>query len=114
MLAYNFANRPKHGSRSRAINFNDKATQAPITPIFIIFASKVFPAGTVVNAKAEPTMQMKTREINATSLEKARALFESKAINRIEIGTVQGLYNIHAAHFGGLYVTHRLWNCMRY
>lgn len=46
---------------------------------------------------------MKTQEIDAASLEKARALFESGAIDRIEIGTVQGLCDIHAALFGGLY-----------
>ena len=46
---------------------------------------------------------MKTQEINAASLEKARALFESGAIDRIEIGTVRGLCDIHAALFGGLY-----------
>ncbi len=46
---------------------------------------------------------MKTQEIDAASLEKARALFESGAIDRIEIGTVRGLCNIHAALFGGLY-----------
>lgn len=46
---------------------------------------------------------MKTQEIDAASLEKARALFENGAIDRIEIGTVQGLCDIHAALFGGLY-----------
>ncbi len=46
---------------------------------------------------------MKTQEIDATSLEKARALFENGAIDRIEIGTVRGLCDIHAALFGGLY-----------
>ncbi|MDE5708624.1 MAG: Fic family protein [Alistipes sp.] len=46
---------------------------------------------------------MKTQEIDAASLEKARALFESGAIDRIEIGTVRGLCDIHAALFGGLY-----------
>lgn len=47
--------------------------------------------------------KMKTHEIDAASLEKARALFESGAIDRIEIGTVRGLCDIHAALFGGLY-----------
>lgn len=47
--------------------------------------------------------KMKTQEIDATSLEKARTLFESGAIDRIEIGTVRGLCDIHAALFGGLY-----------
>lgn len=46
---------------------------------------------------------MKTQEIDAASLEKARDLFESGAIDRIEIGTVRGLCDIHAALFGGLY-----------
>ena len=46
---------------------------------------------------------MKTQEIDAASLEKARTLFESGAIDRIEIGTVRGLCDIHAALFGGLY-----------
>ena len=46
---------------------------------------------------------MKTQEIDAASLEKARALFESGAIDRIEIGTVRGLCDIHAALFGRLY-----------
>ncbi len=45
----------------------------------------------------------KTEQIDAASLEKARALFESGAIDRIEIGTVRGLCDIHAALFGGLY-----------
>lgn len=47
--------------------------------------------------------KMKTQEIDAASLEKARALFENGAIDRIEIGTVRGLCDIHAALFGGLY-----------
>ena len=46
---------------------------------------------------------MKTQEIDAASLEKARTLFESGAIDRIEIGTMRGLCDIHAALFGGLY-----------
>ena len=47
--------------------------------------------------------KMKTQEIDAASLEKARALFERGAIDRIEIGTVRGLCDIHTALFGGLY-----------
>lgn len=47
--------------------------------------------------------KMKTQEIDAASLEKAHALFESGAIDRIEIGTVRGLCDIHAALFNGLY-----------
>lgn len=46
---------------------------------------------------------MKTQEIDAASLEKACTLFESGAIDRIEIGTARGLCDIHAALFGGLY-----------
>ena len=37
------------------------------------------------------------------SLEKAWALFESGEIDRIEVGTVKGLCDIHVCLFGGLY-----------
>lgn len=45
----------------------------------------------------------KTDNIDAQSLEKAHALFESGDINRIEVGTVKGLQEIHRYLFGGLY-----------
>ena len=37
------------------------------------------------------------------SLEKAYELYESKAINNIEIGTIKGLQDIHRYIFGGLF-----------
>lgn len=48
-------------------------------------------------------MGKKTDQIDARSLEQARALFESSDIDRIEVGTVAGLCAIHTALFGGLY-----------
>lgn len=45
----------------------------------------------------------KTNNIDARSLEKAHALFESGDIDRIEVGTVKGLQDIHRYLFGGLY-----------
>ena len=45
----------------------------------------------------------KTDKIDAQSLNKAHALFESGVIDRIEVGTVKGLCDIHRYLFGGLY-----------
>lgn len=46
---------------------------------------------------------MNTNEIDRLSLEKAQYLYASGDINRIEVGTVKGLCDIHAYLFGGLY-----------
>ncbi len=46
---------------------------------------------------------MTEQEIDKKSLEKAVALFETGAINDIEVGTVKGLYDIHLVLFEGLY-----------
>lgn len=46
---------------------------------------------------------MNTNEIDKLSLEKAQALFASGDIDRIEVGTVRGLCEIHRRLFGGLY-----------
>ena len=46
---------------------------------------------------------MNTNEIDAKSLEKAKHLFESGNIDRIEVGTTKGLQKIHKALFDGLY-----------
>ena len=48
-------------------------------------------------------MNSKTYQIDAQSLEQAHALFESGDIDRIEVGTVAGLCEIHRYLFGGLY-----------
>lgn len=48
-------------------------------------------------------MGKKTDQIDARSLEKARTLFETGDIDRIEVGTVAGLCEIHRYLFGGLY-----------
>ena len=45
----------------------------------------------------------KTDNIDAQSLNEAHSLFESGAIDRIEVGTVKGLCDIHRYLFGGLY-----------
>ena len=46
---------------------------------------------------------MNTNEIDRLSLEKAQALFDTDDIEKIEVGTVKGLCDIHAYLFGGLY-----------
>ena len=46
---------------------------------------------------------MNQHEIDRQSLENAKALFTSGEIDRIEVGTVKGLRDIHRALFGGLY-----------
>lgn len=43
------------------------------------------------------------KSIDAKSLERAKALFESGAIDQIPVGTVKGLQAIHAFLFDGLY-----------
>ena len=46
---------------------------------------------------------MNTQEIDTQSLQKAYKLFESGAIDQIEVGTTQGLCEIHRYLFEGLY-----------
>lgn len=48
-------------------------------------------------------MKLTQNEIDRQSLEKAKILFASGRIDQIEVGTTQGLQDIHAALFGGLY-----------
>ena len=50
---------------------------------------------------------MTTREIDRESFEKAKQLFISGEIDRIEVGTVKGLQEIHKALFDGLVGTVR-------
>lgn len=46
---------------------------------------------------------MNQKEIDEKSLENAKALYISGAINQIEVGTTKGLQAIHKALFAGLY-----------
>jgi len=46
---------------------------------------------------------MTTREIDEQSLKNAQQLFETGIINKIEVGTVKGLQDIHKYLFNGLY-----------
>lgn len=46
---------------------------------------------------------MTQNEIDKRSIEKAKALFASKEVYKIEVGTVAGLQAIHHALFDGLY-----------
>lgn len=46
---------------------------------------------------------MDKRDIDRLSLDKARDLFDGGDIDRIEVGTVQGLRDIHRRLFDGLY-----------
>lgn len=48
-------------------------------------------------------MRMNTNNIDKLSLAKAHALFDTGEINRIEVGTVKGLCDIHRYLFDGLY-----------
>lgn len=48
-------------------------------------------------------MRMNTNEIDKLSLEKAHTLFETGDIDRIEVGTIKGLCDIHHYLFDGLY-----------
>jgi len=46
---------------------------------------------------------MNTKKVDALSLEKAQALFETGDIEHIEVGTIKGLCDIHSYLFNGLY-----------
>lgn len=46
---------------------------------------------------------MTRNEIDKRSIEKAKALFASKEVYKIDVGTVAGLQDIHHALFDGLY-----------
>ena len=67
----------------------------------VIELAKNFP-----NNKSVPFIQWFTyseETIDAKSKTKAYALFESSLLDSIEVGTIQGLQQIHAYLFGGLY-----------
>lgn len=49
------------------------------------------------------TNQLKLTAADGKSKSKAYALFESSLLDNIEVGTVNGLKQIHAYLFGGLY-----------
>ena len=57
----------------------------------------------VISDITEKGTTMTTREIDRESFEKAKQLFVSGEINRMEVGTVKGLQAIHKALFDGLY-----------
>ncbi len=46
---------------------------------------------------------MTQKELDAKSLENAKQLFISGAVNNIEVGTVNGLQAVHKVLFDGLY-----------
>ena len=67
----------------------------------IIALAKAFP-----NNKSVPFVQWFTNSdetIDGKSKSKAYALFESSLLDNIEVGTINGLKQIHAYLFGGLY-----------
>lgn len=57
----------------------------------------------VISDITEKGTTMTTREIDRESFEKAKQLFISGEIDRIEVGTIKGLQAIHKALFDGLY-----------
>ena len=57
----------------------------------------------VISDITEKETTMTTREIDRESFEKAKQLFISGEIDRIEVGTIKGLQAIHKALFDGLY-----------
>ena len=59
--------------------------------------------GRTISDITEKGTAMTTREIDRESFEKAKQLFISGEIDRIEVGTVKGLQEIHKALFDGLY-----------